>query len=210
MDTSKIRSQTQILVDSLGYPFNVNLPALDPVTISRKPDEISGRILALNACVACSYGFSRNSALGWLEQEGLGHHLSKYEHEYLHGKDDAKKAMLQWQVEALWSLTWAASYHNNLDFSRSCSKDFVFIFPDLKNLEPSVNFLTSYSIRSTNEIARMLDIAYCLHWAVREMQIQGKQQKLSRQVHDQVIIERRRGLEWLVGEEDWDDVSLDT
>ena len=210
MDASEIRSQSQILIESLGYPFNSNLPILDHIKLSRTPDEIAGRILALNACVACSYGFPRNGALAWLEQEEIGQYLSNNEDEYLQGRGVAKQATLQWHVEALWALTWASGYHGNLDFSTSCSNDLVSILPNLKINESSITFRQSCTPRSVEEIARMLDIAYCLHWAVRHLRLQGRHSDTNTRIPDQIIIERRRGLEWLVGDEDWDSVPLDT
>ena len=39
----------------------------------------------------------------------------------------------------------------------------------------------------------MVDLAYCLHWAVREEELRG-QAKKSEKVQTQVIVERRFGL----------------
>jgi len=208
MDMTEIRERTRKQIERLGYRFNPSLPILDPVETTRTVDETVGRILALYACVACSYGFAKRTALDWLEREGQIDSLSESERLYLQGKAETKRAAIQWQVEALWALTWATGYHDELDFSDSCPDSFIGIFPDLKASAASNAFAQRCELRGNENIAEMLDLAYCLHWAVRDQELMGKQG--SDKIPSQVIEERRRGLEWLVGDEDWDHVPLDT
>ena len=201
MDMTEIRQRTRKQVERLGYRFNPNLPLLDPVEITRTVDETVGRILALYVCVACSYGFSKEKGLDWLERERRIESLSESERLYLRGKTEAKRASIQWQVEALWALTWGAGYHDELDFSDSCPDSFIGIFPDLKTGAASNAFAQRCELLGNEKIAEMLDLAYCLHWAVRHESLTRKQG--SETVPAQGIEERRRGLEWLVGDEYW-------
>jgi hypothetical protein len=169
------------------------------------------RILALHACIACSYGFPKQQALGWLEQENLIDHVTESEAKFLHGKAETKRTAFQWRVEAVWSLAWAAGYHPDLDFSQPCSDSLVKILPNLNTNDSSDTFRQKHELRTADELATMVDLAYCLHWAVREEGLRKSvQQGKTNKVQGQVIEERRLGLEWLICDEAWDDVPLDT
>lgn len=82
------------------------------------------------------------------------------------------------------------------------------IFPDLKKEEDSKTFMLKGEIRTLEEIASACDLAYCLHWSLR--QAQHEEKPVPGKAAPHVIIERRRALEWLISSEPWDEVSLDT
>ena len=211
MDAKAVREKSRKTVGILGYKFNPSLPVLDPVAITRSRDEIIGRILALHASVACSYGFPKQKALEWVQREELTGLLDEREDKYLRSKDENMRAFFQWQVESIWALTWAAGYHRHLDFGESCPDSLVSILPDLNENASSQTFTQEYELRGANEIIEMTDLAYCLHWAAREEGLTGRGQRFtSGRVPTQVIVERRRGLEWLICDEPWDEVPMDT
>ena len=209
MDATELREHSREQVQALGYPFNPNLPVLDPAGVTRSSDDVLDRILTLHACVACGYGFPKPKALEWLEQESLSGCLTEPEALFLAGKSEAKRTAFQWRVEAVWALTWAAGYFGDLDFSQSCSDDLVKLLPELKTQESSKAFRQQSNLRSAEEVLPMVDLAYCLHWAVREEGLRGQANKQGK-VQSQVIVERRLGLEWLICNESWEDVPLDT
>lgn len=209
MDTTDLRELSRDHVQALGFPFNPNLPVLDAAGITRSSDDVLERILTLHACIACGYGFPKPQALSWLEQESLNGCLTEPEAKFLAGKAEAKRTAFQWRVEAIWALTWAAGYLGDLDFSKSCSDDLVKLLPDLNSQASSEGFRQQCNLRSAEEVLPMVDLAYCLHWAVREEGLRGQANKLGR-VQSQVIVERRLGLEWLICDESWEDITLDT
>lgn len=210
MKMSKLRRATQRQVESLGYRFNPNLPELTPAQIRRPCNDVVSRILSLYVCVACSYGFSKDLAMKWLIKEHLIDHLSNSEQHYLRETDEVSRAVFQLQVEALWALTWAAGYHETCDFSCACSDEFVRMFPNLKAHASSDEFSRRCNMRSSNEILQMLDLSYCLHWAIRDEELSQQQTRQQRRVSTHVITERRHALEWLMSDDNWDDVQLDT
>ncbi len=63
-------------------------------------------------------------------------------------------------------------------------------------------------MKSVSEIAKALDLAYCLHWSIRDAEIHGRE--IPRVLSPNVIIQRRKALEWMFSEENWDEVTLDT
>lgn len=52
------------------------------------------------------------------------------------------------------------------------------------------------------------DLFYCLHWSIRHAELSNS--KVPGAVSSYVIIARRRALEWLIGSEQRDEVTLDT
>jgi hypothetical protein len=210
MNARKLRDQSRIQVEALGYSFNPHLPVLDGVEVTRSSDELLNRILILHACIACSFGYPKQQALNWLNQEGLTEYLSGLEFKFLHDRTEGTQTAFQWQVEAVWALTWAAGYHSKLDFSQPCSDGLVRMLPDLNTNASSRAFRQECALRTCDEIAKMVDLSYCLHWAVREEGLGGSGQKRNDKVQGRVVEERRRALEWLVCDEDWEDVPLDT
>lgn len=208
MDSAAIRNSTKTVAESLGYRFNPSLPLLDEIRLERDCNEVVNRILAVYASVACAYGFPKAKAIDWLKNEGLWQSVTESERAFLEGNAETRKPVIRWQVEALWSLTWAAGYHDELDFANPCPDSFVGIFPDLKTGETAANFKEKCRLRSIEVIGKYLDLSYCLHWAIRDSELSNASKPTK--VEGQVIIERRRALEWLVGDDEWDNVSLDT
>ena len=209
MDPKEIREASRERAQALGYPFNPTLPVLDPAVVTRSSNQVLDRILTLNACAAYAYGFPGQEALSWLDQENLSSCLTKPEADFLAGKGNANRITFKWRPEAIWALMWAAGYVDDLDFGQSCSDELVKMLPDLKIQASSETFRQNCNLRSAEAVVPMVDLAYCLHWAVREERLRGLGNKPGR-VQSQVIVERRLSLEWLICEESWEEISLDT
>jgi hypothetical protein len=207
--TKNVRDQSLTEARRLNYPVNLNLPVLDEPLGLRNVADAGRRLLALYAVVSTSYGFSKEKALEWLHQEGLADSLMADEETYLTTvTTEAQNNAMQWQVEALWALAWAVGCHDSLDFSDSCSDAFVSMLPDLKAGASSETFLKGLVLREKDEVLEKSDLAYCLHWGAREASLSAKQ--IAGAVPESVIRERRRALEWLIGDDDWYEVALDT
>ncbi len=116
MDLFAIRQSSIRAAQELGYSVNLGLPLLDPVEFIVEPEQLVDRVLVLYACVASSYGFPKDKALSWLTTQGLSKAIACSEIEYLQGKAESQKSAFQWQVEALWALSWAAGYVENFRF----------------------------------------------------------------------------------------------
>jgi len=209
MDKQKIRNRSLKTARQLGYPTNENLPLLDEVEQVRSTDEAGKRLLCVYAAVACSYGYPKDKALAWLSREDAFEHLADSEREYLNASANRNSnAKWQWQVEALWAMAWSLGCQSSLDFSDSCSDSFIQLLPDIAKDESTKDFQEKLTLRNSAELAAQADLAYCLHWAVRQAQTQNS--PTPGKVPGDVIVERRRALEWLISGESWDEVSLDT
>ena len=205
----EFRRFSQMEASRLGYRVNKRLPLLDVPDDVRTTSEAGRRMLTLYAVVSCSFGFPRQKAESWLVQEQLLDCLTYDEQLFLSNEmEGGERARVQWGIEALWALAWALKLHDNLDFSDSCSDDFIKLLPDIKHLEPSETYAERFELRETAEILAKADLAYCLHWAIRDSELEGKSTLGS--VPARVVIERRRALDWLLSQEPWDEVTLDT
>jgi hypothetical protein len=191
--------------------FNVNvpktLPLLDEPNYLRNSNEIIKRIMAMNVAAAVASGFNNKKAKELVKAEKLLNYLTTSEHDYIY-KNVGLKLEFQLQIEAIWALCWAAGIVKDMDFSKECANDFVTLLPNLNINETSVLFSSKVKIRPMTEIIQECDLAYCLHWAIKESNLYGKLKV--RGIKDYIVIERRKALEWLICDCKWEEISLDT
>lgn len=70
-------------------------------------------------------------------------------------------------------------------------------------------FKDKCKMRNIEEILDMLDLFYRYHWATTQKRLHPETPIGT--LNPSIVVERRRGLEWLISEEkDWYDISLDT
>jgi len=191
----------------LKFPINESLPLLDPIKSIRTVDEVIDRLLCLHACAAYASGFDRDEAHAWLKREGLFDKLTWLELEFLTTNPDAEMIFVD-RIEAMWALAWIIGIVPQLDFSKECSDDFVEMMPDLLTQESSSAFREKARLRPIDEIAAACDLAYCLHWGIRHAAVTG--QKRPGRLEEEDIEERRRGLDWFLSDEPWEEWRLDT
>jgi Domain of unknown function (DUF4272) len=207
MEIKMIRDNSILVTDSLGVPINSFLPLLDTPVQSRSKDEIFKRLMCLHVVAACAYGLNRAKAKEWVVQEGIAKDLTASEALYLNdgiGDSEQFKA----RIEGMWALCWALGFISHFDFSKVCDSQFVSLLPNLKILQAASTLKSRVICRQFSEIVQASDIAYCLHWGIRDAELTGK--VLPSNIVDYVIIERRRALDWLISNYEWDDISLDT
>jgi hypothetical protein len=161
----------------------------------------------LTAVAAASYGFDRAKALAWLRQEELETSLTNTELHFLE-KGEGRPQLFQAQIEGMWALAWALGLVPQLDFWKDCDSRFVAQLPNLKISQSSAELRSKAKLRPTDDVVAACDLAYCLHWTIRQAEIEGKQPRTGLKPY--VVVERRRALEWLLSSESWDSVSLDT
>lgn len=207
IDLAAIRVQSLEIARELDYPVNESLPLLDHPTIARSPDNIVDRLLAMLCVAACAYGFDNQKAADWLSRESKEDLLTDTERRYLTSKIGDRRSFMM-QIEGMWALAWSINAVPTLDFGKPCAQDFVSRLPDLKGDKSSRPFRGDAELRPASEIVAACDLAYRLHWAIVDAQLTGR--KIPGKVEAYVIVERRRALEWLLTDECWDDVSLDT
>jgi hypothetical protein len=207
MDLKRIRAESIEAAQRLGIYVPAELPLSDTNLKLRDAEEVVSRILTMNALAAAAYGFDKDRATAWLNRERIIGSLTSDECSYLlHGGKNSDSFKLQ--IEGMWALAWALGIVNELNFSKDCDNRFVTLFPDLKRDQASSDFRIRMNPRSTESVIGACDLAYCLSWAIRQSELTGE--SVMRNLKPYVVIERRRALEWLLSDEAWEDVSLDT
>lgn len=207
MNFDEIRISSTKLANKFGFQISASLPLLDDGFRLRPLDEVVDRALIASVVVASSYGFKKDTALQWLEQESLTQSMSPLEKSFLNGSEENTK-IFQGRAEALCAFAWSLSLLPEMDFSKVCPNHLVSLYPDFKKLESADRFRAASRLRSVQELVEVCDAAYCLHWGINQSMIDGI--KSNPRISPIVVAERRRALEWMLSKEDWDEVRLDT
>lgn len=122
--------------------------------------------------------------------------------------NDRQIVHMIWNYEAYWSLVWALGLIDDISYPTDicdCQKAIDLVV----NCENFEEFKANCKLRDIEEILDMLDLHYRFHWAVVENRLHPE--KSIGELNPDVVWERRKGLEWLVSEEnDWDMIALHT
>ena len=112
---------------------------------------------------------------------------------------------LDWAYEAYWALCWAMGLVDDItDAEDICDCDEAIDFARVESVE---EFAEKCELRSKEEILDMLDLYFRYNWAVNHARVDSEAS--IGDLNPSVIIERRRGLEWIVSDEDdWYDLDM--
>jgi hypothetical protein len=206
MDAKAIRIQSIEVARRLGVTELSTLPLLDAGLEMRPIEDLVKRLLALHAVVAVAYGFAPAKVIPWIEAEGLRPFLTSSEWSFV-AEGVGDKGKFQVLVEAAWALAWGLGLAAEMDFAKLCSPVFVKMLPNLHASDRGELLRTRIRPLALPMIAGACDLAYCLHWAVRQAELTGK---TIVGLKSYVVTERRRALEWTLCQEEWDEVPMDT
>jgi hypothetical protein len=163
-------------------------------------------MLAMHAVAAIASGFNRERCQRWIEREHLASSLTVTEQHFIH-EETANRSTYVDRIEGIWTLAWALFLFKKLDFETPCDENFVWLMPDLKRDETATRLRQRIKLRALSELIASLDLAYCLHWVIRDHSLGAIG---NARIDPRIVVERRRALEWLLGSEDYDALTLDT
>ena len=107
-----------------------------------------------------------------------------------------------WTYEAYWAIVWALGFIETIEIPNNicdCQKAVAIVSECRK----------SCHFKNVEEILDMLDLYYRYHWACVEKRV--RPETAIGDLNPEVVMERRRGLEWLIHKEsDWNNIPLDT
>lgn len=206
-EPAQMRRISQEILRKLRIQVPEHLPLLDPVTSLRSQKEVEDRLFALHLIVSTAWGFEREKAQALIRRDALEDALSHFEKGFLY-EDIGSPLYFQAQVETLWALAWSLDLVKVMDFTAICDDEFVHQMPDLMSAETFDGWRAKASLRSVQEVMGQCDLAYCLHWVVRQSILDRRLPPAG--LRDGVIAPRRRALEWITSDEDWDLVDLST
>lgn len=213
------RNNSNKIIKQLGITCLETLPVIEDSTQARLKDidTICKRAIACLISTQLAIDISENNDydsskiffLNMLKQYGVQDNLIEKEKRIFNGKYSKQDVIdVVWSYEAYWSLVWALGLVDNIDYPNQicdCEKA-IMLVSTCKTYE---EFKGKCKIRDIEEILDMLDLYYRYDWAVTEKRINPDTPIAD--LNPDVVVERRKGLEWLIAtEEDWNEISLDT
>ncbi len=116
---------------------------------------------------------------------------------------------LSWCQESLFAAAWALSLVEELGWpSREC--DLSSVFPNMPPEVEAQQFIQKAELRRDEDLVRATDFYYCLDASLRHDELWNGEPVERRYPMVQIVSERRRALDWIMGHSLWSDVSLDT
>ena len=112
-----------------------------------------------------------------------------------------------WTYESYWSLCYALGLIDSIEDAGSiCDTNLAISF--VSKSKDFDDFKSKCKLRDIEEILDMLDLYYRYHWATTDNRMNPNTPIGN--LNDEIVVERRRGLEWLFIDKDWFDIPLDT
>ena len=204
-----------------GIPYIDWLPTIEAPeeAVLKSPEVIAERLVACLLTIQASFDQQADNydveAVAWYQRT-----LSQYGITTLTGKEQALFEMradeqdrinMTWQYEALWALLWALGLIDDLKFpSEPMTEDECdFAIDVVSSCADMDELLAKVQPRTLEEILDAADLIYRYHWACVNARINGRQ--MPQGLFESVVMERRRGLDWLFkADADWDYPELST
>lgn len=229
--TAQERKNKSITILSLqGVPYIEHLPLryeTEEVT-PRDKKEVIERAVCSFASIMCALSISKKEYTErdrvYMTQDFLSAKynslqlLTPMEQQVIAGTiSEAGAINAAWKYEAVWVLLWALGVVEELSFPNEiCDCDLV--MGTMRRFKGLSDFMANTTLRPIEEILQALDLHYRYHWAAVNARVNGSDPA---GIDEEVVMERRAGLEWLCckGEENdnltdsdnaWDYPELNT
>jgi hypothetical protein len=194
-----------------GVPTLEWLPVIEDSTQARPPsaDAAARRFCAL--VLVAIKGVSNDQALATRLRAAFADRadLSPSEIEFMEdaAASDLDRVQFSWAFEAALPIAWALGRIQALDRPERLVDPASLI--DLIEPDDGKAFVSSARMRPLAEILDAADLIYRYHWAVRDAGL--KNRPAPARLDGEVVMERHRGLNWLIGyDAEWDEVTTDT
>ena len=142
-----------------------------------------------------------------IEKFGLMEQLNSKERRIVDGTYSTQDAIdMDWAYEDLWSLCWSLGFVKDItDASDVC--DCQMLIDLIMGCNKVDDLVKKSKLRSKEEILDALDLHMRYNWAINDAKV--NQASSIGNLNPSTVIERRRGLEWLVTDvDDWYDLTL--
>jgi len=209
----RIKNNQYIEKNSIAINSNLACFLEDGAVKLKSLDEICKRILACLITVQISSDINNDKY-----KESLEYFLPLYKKFDLDGCLNSKEKKIidgtyasqdvidmDWAYEACWALCWCLGLVDdikNAGLLCDCEKSISFI-KDSNSLD---DFMSKCNLRPLDEILDMHDLYFRYSWAINEQKVNAESKIGS--LNSSVVIERRRGLEWVLSSvTDWYNLS---
>ena len=211
MTPAERKERSEKIISAKGIGINPKLPLTEPASQVklRSPDDICRRAVA--ALLSTQVGDEDvNYFVGLMDFFGVRDCLNAKERRLVDGSYVQQDIIdVVWEYESYWALVWALGLVEDItDAENICDCPQAVRF--VSQCGSFEEFKSKCTLRSADEIMDMLDLYYRYHWAAVQ------HEKIDRKcpiggLNADAVVERRRGLEWLVCDtDDWNRISLDT
>ena len=210
-DPQQVKQDSERIILAKGGRTCDWLPYLDRAE-PRGLDHLVGRALVMNALLNIAFQAPVSVIRNWIEAHRLTPHLSDAERVILTKSNaelsEQESIDLYWYIESLWALMWAGGLIPDLPIDQPVGDNMASLAPNLQTNEGTDKFAEAIRLRPYGELFPMLDLYYRAHWYTEDARINGY---ATGEISGDVIMERRKALEWLMDRTvDWDDVALNT
>jgi hypothetical protein len=194
-----------------GVPVLEWLPVIEDSTEAKPPsaDAAARRFCAL--VLVAIKGVSGDQALATRLRAAFGDRadFSPSEIEFMEdtAASDLDRVDFSWAFEAALPIAWALGRVPQLDRPERLVDPATLI--ELIEPDDGEALVANARMRPLAEILDAADVIYRYHWAVRDAGL--KKKPAPARLDGDVVMERHRGLNWLIGyEAEWDEVTTDT
>ncbi len=217
----KRRKETIKKLVSKDLDYCRSLPFIGDYKIYKTDNQICKRFIAslFFSWRACEYSsdkqFYETEAKEVVEEAIEQFKLKRYlfpDEERMMDKDCDEQTIVRvsWEIECCYALAWVLGIISTEEMENYVvDVNYGSLFDFIKSFNNFSEIKAACTMRSYSEIMSMLDLYYNYHWVCVENRINP--QAKSGNLNEEVIMERRRAIEWLITRDrTWDDISLDT
>ncbi|RZA36178.1 MAG: DUF4272 domain-containing protein [Lysobacteraceae bacterium] len=209
------KANSEALLRERGIAVNPQLPMIDSedAVVLRSEDALWRRLVALWGVVGtATLGknayfreyFSVGERRDWLSNDEAAFIFTDTPPE-----DDVIR--FTWRLEAMVFLAWCGALVESLPLPEQASGADAILPLYPHDLGDATMLRQALRLRSKAEILDWADLAYRLHWAVRDAQLNGRE--LPAGLNPGMVLEWHHAANWMIGygdEDDWDAVSTET
>ena len=200
------KNRSIAILVSQGVPYIEHLPLryeTEEVT-PRDKKEVIERVACSFSSIMCALSITKNKYTEedrvYMTQDFLSakYHalelLTPREQQVIAGTiSEAGAINAVWKYEAVWALLWALGIIEELSLpSEICDCDLV--MGTMRRFKGLDDFMANTTLRPLEEILQALDLHYRYHWAAVNARVNGSDPA---GIDEEVVMERRAGLEWL-------------
>ncbi len=206
------------ILQQQGIPYIDELPPLPSSyeIVGKTYDEIIKRAIAL--CICCNYASDivSNKKKKYIKESKkfFNKLLDKYNVKDIMTKEECDlfekgnrdvAVQISWQFEGCAILLWALGLLEQISYPDTL------VNPDeitsiISSSDSYNDFVQKCDFRSVEEILDLADLTYRYNWYCVDAQIEGEEPK----INSEVVVERYRALKWLLTDEKWDKVDVNT
>lgn len=210
----RLKNNNYLIQNNITINENLLCCANDSDVKLKNIDDICKRAIAclITTQIACDinngmYDESIKYFLPMYKEFDVENYLNSKEKRIVDGTYNMQDAIdMDWAYEAYWSVCWCLGLVEDIkDASQLCDcKKAISFVTYCKSFD---EFKNQCKLRSVEEILDMLDLYYRYNWAINNKKIDDMTNIGN--LNESNVIERRRGLEWIISSEyDWYALSL--